>query len=117
MADLTRIERAAWDATGHDQSSWGAVRRALAAAAPIIAAEVAERLWRTADDVAAGYDGRTVAGRAARAVAQSVAVAEHDYYTTARKTQEQELAAEIGVLLDGLAARMRSDGLIGGDHG
>lgn len=117
MADLTSIERAAWDATGHDQSSWGAVRRALAAAGPLIAAEVAERLWRTADEAASVHDGRTAAGRAARGVAHAIAVAERGYYDAAQQVQEQEITAEVGNLLGGLAERMRADGLIGDGTG
>lgn len=46
-ADLTRIERAAWDAARHDQSSWGAVKRALAVVRPIIADQAIAKVRRT----------------------------------------------------------------------
>lgn len=90
MPDLTRIERAAWAATGHDQASWAAVRRALAAVGPLIAAQTAEQLWLAADETARRFDGRTVAGRAAREVAQTVAVNERDFYTAAAALAQRE---------------------------
>lgn len=39
MTSMTPAEQAAWDAIGHDQRHWGAVKRALAAAAPVIRRE------------------------------------------------------------------------------
>lgn len=88
MVEMTPIEHAAWVATGRDQSSWAAVKRALAAVEPLIAADAARRAWEAADTAARDHDGRTVTGRIARYVANAVAGVEHEYYSAGQEARD-----------------------------
>lgn len=67
MTNMTPAERAAWDAIGHDQTHWTAVKKALAAAAPVYNAAGALAVANILDDL-----GDTAAADAVRRVLATV---------------------------------------------